>query len=97
MCEIRLLMSPTQIRVKMTLPCPLVDLRIESYYGSMSVLKNICLYLRVDAVVEAKLDFKLLKTTGHCSTVHGKFLIVLHFLVTTTITDILASKGTLNL
>ena len=48
-------------------------------------------------VVESKLVFKLVKTTGHCSTVHGKFLIVLDFFVTTTSTDTLASKGTLNL
>ena len=47
-------------------------------------------------VVEIKLAFKLVKTTGHCSTVHGKFLIVLDFLVTTTSTDTLASTGTLN-
>ena len=53
--------------------------------------------LRVDTVVEDKLVFKLVKTTGHCSTVHGKFLIVLEFLVTTTSTDSLASKGTLDL
>ena len=53
--------------------------------------------LRVDTVVEGKLAFKLVKTTGHCSTVHGKFLIVLDFLVTTTSTDTSASKGTLNL
>ena len=44
-----------------------------------------------------KLDFTLTKTTGHCSTVHGKFLSVLDFLVTTTSTDTLASTGTLNL
>ena len=55
------------------------------------------LVLRVNPVVEDKLAFKLIKTIGHCSTVHGKFLIVLDFLVTTTSTDKLASKGTLNL
>ena len=48
-------------------------------------------------VVETKLAFNLVVTTGHCSKVHGKFLIVLDFLVTTTSTDTLASKGTLNL
>ena len=53
--------------------------------------------LKVDTVVETKLAFKLVKTDGHCSTVHGKFLIVFDFLVTTTSTDPLASKGTLNL
>ena len=53
--------------------------------------------LKVDTLVETKLGFKLVKTTGHCSTVHGKLLIVLDFLVTTTSTDTLASKGTLNL
>ena len=53
--------------------------------------------LRVDTVVEIKLAFKLVKTTGHCSTVHGKFLIVLYFLVITTSADTLASTRTLNL
>ena len=53
--------------------------------------------LRVDTVVETKLALKLVKTTGLCSTVHGKFLIVLDFLVTTTSTGITASKGTRNL
>ena len=53
--------------------------------------------LRVDTVMETKLDFKLVQATGHCSTVHGKFLIVLDFLATTTITDTFASKETLNL
>ena len=53
--------------------------------------------LRVDTVVETKLALKLVKTTGLCSTVHGKFLIVLDFLVTTTSTDTMASKGMLNL
>ena len=53
--------------------------------------------LRVDRVVETQLSFKLVKTTGHCSTVHGKFLIVLDLLVTTTSTDTSASNGTLNL
>ena len=48
----------------------------------------------VDTVVETKLDFQLVKTTGHCSTVHGKFLVVLYFLFTTTSTDTLASTGT---
>ena len=47
-------------------------------------------------VMEIKLAFKQVKTTGHCSTVHGKFLIVSEFLLTTTSTDTLASKGTLN-
>ena len=37
--------------------------------------------LRVDTVVEDKLAFKLVKTTGHCSTVYRKFLQVLDFLV----------------
>ena len=32
--------------------------------------------LRVETVVETKLDFKLAKTTGHCSTVHGKFFVL---------------------
>ena len=54
-------------------------------------------FLRVDTVVETKLAFKLVKTPGHCSTVHGKFLVVLDFLVATTSTDILVSKGTPNL
>ena len=54
-------------------------------------------WLGVDMVVETKLAFKLVKTNGQCSTVHEKFLIVLVFLVTTTSTDPLASKGTLNL
>ena len=48
--------------------------------------------LKVDTAAETKPDFELVKTTGHCSTVHGRFLIVLEFLVTTTITDTLASK-----
>ena len=47
--------------------------------------------------METKLAFKLVKTNGHGSTAHEKFLIVLVFLVTTTSTDPLASKGTLNL
>ena len=42
--------------------------------------------------METKLDSKLVKTTGHCNTGHGKFLIVLDLLVTTTSTDTLASK-----
>ena len=45
--------------------------------------------------METKLAFKLVKTNGHGSTAHEKFLIVL--LVTTTSTDPLASKGTLNM
>ena len=49
------------------------------------------------SAVDTKLAFKLVKTAGHCSTVHGKFLIVLGCLVTTTSTGTLASKGTLNL
>ena len=53
--------------------------------------------LRVDTVVEDKLAFKLVKTSGHCSAVHRMFLITLDVLVTTTSTDSLASKGTLNL
>ena len=53
--------------------------------------------LRADTVVETKLTFKVVKTTGHCNKVYGKFLIVLFFLVTTTSTDTLASTGTLNL
>ena len=48
-------------------------------------------------VVETKLAYKLVKTTGHCSTVLGKFLIVFDFLVTTTSTDTSASTETLNL
>ena len=51
--------------------------------------------LRADTVVEIKLDFKLVKTTGHCSTVQGTFLIVLDFCVTSTSSDTLVSKGTL--
>ena len=42
--------------------------------------------LTADTVEDTKLAFKLPKTTGLCSTVHGKFLIVLDFLVTTTST-----------
>ena len=38
--------------------------------------------LRADTVVENKLAFKLAKTTGHCTTVQGKVLTELHFLVT---------------
>ena len=53
--------------------------------------------LRADTVVETKLDFKLVKTFGQCSTVHGEFPIVLDFLVTTTSTNTLASKGRRNL
>ena len=53
--------------------------------------------LRVDMIVETKLAFKRVKATGHCSTVHGKFLILLDILVSTTSADTLASKGTLNL
>ena len=53
--------------------------------------------LRVDTVLETKLAFKLVKTTGLCSTVHGKFLIVLDFLVTRTSTDTMANKGARNL
>ena len=52
--------------------------------------------LGVKTVLEIKLAFKLVKTTGYCSTVLGKFLIVLDFLVTTNSTYSLASKGTLN-
>ena len=51
--------------------------------------------LRVDTAVEIKLAYMLVETSGHCSTVLGKFLIVLDFLLTTTSTDTLASKGTL--
>ena len=51
--------------------------------------------LRVDTAVETKLDFKLVKTTGHCSTVRGKFLVVLDLLVTTTSAYTLTSTGTL--
>ena len=40
--------------------------------------------LREGTVVEIKPAFKLVKTTGHGSTVHAKFLVVLDFLVTTT-------------
>ena len=47
--------------------------------------------------METKLAFKLVKTTGYCSTVFGKFLIVVDFLVTTISTDTLAAKRTLNL
>ena len=39
--------------------------------------------LRVDTVVQTKLDFKLVKTAGHCGTERGKFL-VLDFLFTPT-------------
>ena len=53
--------------------------------------------LGVDTIEETKLAFTLVKTTGHYSTVLGKFLIVFDFLLTTTSTDTLASKGTLNL
>ena len=52
--------------------------------------------LWVNMVVETKLAFKLVKTTGHCSAAHVKFLIVLDVLVTA-FTDTLASKGILNL
>ena len=52
--------------------------------------------LRVDAAVETKLALKLIKTTGLCSAVHGKFLFVLDYLVTSTSTETLASKGTRN-
>ena len=48
-------------------------------------------------IVETKLAFKLVKTTGHCGSVHGKFLTVLNILVNTISTDTLASTGTLNL
>ena len=48
-------------------------------------------------VVEIKLASKLVKTTGHCSTVLGKFLIVVDFLLATTSTNTLASKATLNM
>ena len=51
-------------------------------------------FLRADTAVETKLASTLVKTTGHCSAVHGKFLTVLDFLVTTTSTDTLASTGT---
>ena len=54
-------------------------------------------WLKADTVMETKLAFKQVKTTGHCSTVHGKCLIVLDFLVTTTSTDTLPSKRTLSL
>ena len=54
-------------------------------------------YLRVDTVVETKLASKLVKSTGLCSTVQRKFLMVLNFLATTTSTDTMASKGTQNL
>ena len=47
--------------------------------------------LRADTGVETKLALKLFKTTGHCSPVHKKFLIVSDLLVTTTSTDTLAS------
>ena len=53
--------------------------------------------LRENAVKDTRLDFKLVKATGHGNTVHGKFLIVLDFLVTTTSTDTLAPTGTLDL
>ena len=42
--------------------------------------------LGADTVVQTKLSFKLVRTTGHCRTVHGKLLIVLDLLVTTTST-----------
>ena len=37
--------------------------------------------LSVDTVVETKLAFKLAKTTGLCSTMHGKFLVVFRFAI----------------
>ena len=46
-------------------------------------------------VVEIKLASKLVKTTGHCGTVVGEFLIVFDLLVTTTSADTLASTETL--
>ena len=52
----------------------------------VDVIAAAVVVLRVDTVAETKLGFKLVKTTGHCSTVHGKFLIVLDLLVTTTST-----------
>ena len=61
------------------------------------VSKSEIISTRVDMVLETKLDFKLIKTTGHCNTMLGKFLIVLDILVTTISTDTLASIGTLNL
>ena len=54
------------------------------------------IFKRTDMVLEDKLVYKLVKTIGHCSTVNGKFLIVLDFLVTTICSDTLASKGILN-
>ena len=48
-------------------------------------------------VVETKPAFKLVKTTGQCTKVHKKFLIVIVLLVITTSTDTVVSKGTLNL
>ena len=47
----------------------------------------------VDTAVETTLAFKLVKTAGQCRIVHGKFPIVLDFLVTTTSSDTSASKG----
>ena len=51
----------------------------------------------LDLLVTTTSTYKLVKITGHCSTVHGKFLIVLDLLVTTTSTDTLVSTGTLKL
>ena len=47
--------------------------------------------------METELDLNLAKTTAHGGAVHGRFLIVLDFPVTTTSTDTLRSTGTLNL
>ena len=47
--------------------------------------------------METKPDFKLVKTTGQCIKMHGMFLVVIVLLVTTTSTDAIVSKGTLNL
>ena len=67
--------------------------------GSLSRIAALLLLsvLRVDTVVASKVDFTLVTTAGHCSTVQGRFLIVLDFLVATTSTDTLASTGTLDM
>ena len=90
-----------------TIPAPFAYLKTSDHWpvqtclrGRQTIKTSVILTqgdLRADTVVEDKLVFKLVKTTGHCRAVHGKFLIVLDLLVTTTSTDTLTSKGTLNL
>ena len=89
------------------IPAPFTHLKTSDHWpvqtclrGRQAIKTSVILTqgdLRADTVVKDKLAFKLVKTTGHCSTVHGKFLTVLDFLVTTTSTDTLTSKGSLNL